>query len=207
MLITSRAFVLRKILYNDTSIIVNAFLEDKGYISFIIQGARKPKAKLNAALFEIGNILELVYYYKENIALHKVKEARLLLIPQNTVTSMLRKAQVLFIADFVFKTMKNEHGNEQIFNLINTTVNAIENTSNPELSLHFAIQCMQYFGIYDEQIFENNFLEKALHHQIIFNNGNERKVLLDKILKYFVQHHFDEKLLQMQSVEILKMIL
>lgn len=207
MLYTSRAFILRKMLYNDTSIIVNAFLEDKGYIAFIIQGARKPKAKLNAALFEIGNILELVYYYKENIELHKVKEARLLLIPQNTVSSMLRKAQVLFIADFVYKTMKNEQGNEQIFNLIITTVIAIEKTSNPELSLHFALQCMHYFGIYDEHIFENALLEKALKHQIIFNNGNERKILLDKILKYFVQHHFDEKLMQMQSVEILKMIL
>jgi len=206
MLLNTRVFILKKTAYGDTSIIVNAFLEDRGYTSFIVQGARKPKAKLNAVLFEVGNILDLVYYHKSNAELYKIKEARLFLIPQNTVSSMYKKAQVIFIADFVYKTMRSEPGNAMLFELILSKVNEIENTENPESALHFVVQCMNYFGIYDEMIFGHKLLRKTEQQELICSNGTERKVLMDKMLHFFVEHHFDEKLMQMQSVEILKMV-
>ncbi len=64
-IIKTRALVLRKIDFGDTSRIAQFYTEKFGRISAIIKGARSSKSK-SGALVDTMNLLEIVLYKKEN---------------------------------------------------------------------------------------------------------------------------------------------
>jgi DNA repair protein RecO (recombination protein O) len=64
-IIKTRAIVLRRINFGDTSRIANFFTEDQGKLSIMIKGARSPKSKIGA-IVDTMNVVELIYYKKES---------------------------------------------------------------------------------------------------------------------------------------------
>lgn len=63
-LVKTRAIVLRKINFGDTSRIANFFSEDYGKIPIIIKGARSPKSKIGL-IVDTLNLVEVVLYKKD----------------------------------------------------------------------------------------------------------------------------------------------
>lgn len=197
MLHKSRAFVLKSTLYGDTSIIAQCFLEDIGFSSFIVSGVRKAKAGTNASLFEIGNILEIVFYKKDINALQRIKEVRYSIVPNTISQDFAKQMQRLFIAEFVLKAFQNEPHSVDLFSIIYNNIAMLEKPNeNNHVITPFLFQCMQAYGIYDAHFFGN----------ISTNNRQERKALIEKQLKHFVAHQFDEKILQMHCMEVLEML-
>jgi DNA repair protein RecO (recombination protein O) len=74
MISTSNAIILRCIDYQESSKIITALSETHGKISLIAKGAKKPKNKL-AGVIEVGNILEVTYYYKPSRNIQTLAEA------------------------------------------------------------------------------------------------------------------------------------
>ena len=62
-IIKTKALVLKKLDYGDTSKIATFFTEDFGKISAIIKGARSPKSKIGSVV-DVLNLVQLVYYKK-----------------------------------------------------------------------------------------------------------------------------------------------
>ncbi len=63
-IVKTKAIVLNKINFGDTSRIANFFTEDYGKIPIIIKGARSPKSKIGY-IVDIMNYVEIVFYKKE----------------------------------------------------------------------------------------------------------------------------------------------
>ena len=57
----SRAIVLNKINYSETSLILKIYTEQEGLLSFIVKGIRGKKGKLRMAQFQALNLLEIDY--------------------------------------------------------------------------------------------------------------------------------------------------
>jgi len=76
-LIKTRAIVLRKIDYGDTSKIAQFYTEDFGKLSAIIKGARSPKSKIGM-IVDTFNLLQIVLYRKETRDVQLVSDADLL---------------------------------------------------------------------------------------------------------------------------------
>ena len=64
-IIKTKAIVLRKINFGDTSKIATFYTEDFGRISGIVKGARSPKSR-TGMLIDSMNLVEVVFYKKEN---------------------------------------------------------------------------------------------------------------------------------------------
>lgn len=64
MIVKSDAIVLKTVDYSESSIIATLFTRDKGKVTVIAKGARKPKNKF-AAFLVVGQLLEIVFYTKE----------------------------------------------------------------------------------------------------------------------------------------------
>ena len=64
-IVKTKAIVLNKINFGDTSRIANFFTEDFGKIPIIIKGARSPKSKVGL-IVDTMNYVEIVFYKKEN---------------------------------------------------------------------------------------------------------------------------------------------
>lgn len=75
-IIKTRAFVLSKLDYGDSSKIANFYTEDFGRISGIVKGARSPRSKIGKTI-DVLNHVDLVFYNKENRDLQVVSQADL----------------------------------------------------------------------------------------------------------------------------------
>lgn len=68
------AIILKTVDYGDSSKILTVFSREDGKIALIAHSAKKPKSKFSG-LTETGNILDIVYYYKESRSVQTLKEA------------------------------------------------------------------------------------------------------------------------------------
>ena len=77
MISTSKAIILRSIDYQDSSKIITALSQTHGKIALIAKGVKKPKSKL-AGVIEVGNILEITYYFKASRNIQTLSEASII---------------------------------------------------------------------------------------------------------------------------------
>lgn len=76
-IVKTKAVVIKKLDYGDTSKIATFFTEDFGKISAIIKGARSPKSKMGSVV-DILNTVQIVYYKKESREVQLVSQADLI---------------------------------------------------------------------------------------------------------------------------------
>lgn len=73
MIQKSKAVVLKTIDFKETSLIATLFTQAHGKIAVIAKGARRPKNKF-AAFLAPGQMLEVVYYYKQTRSVQTLSE-------------------------------------------------------------------------------------------------------------------------------------
>jgi len=76
MLHKTRGIALKVTNYSESSVVAQIFTEEFGLQSFLINGARKPKAKVRASLLQPLHVLDMVVYHKDNKSLQRIAEAR-----------------------------------------------------------------------------------------------------------------------------------
>jgi len=76
-IVKTKAVVIKKLDYGDTSKIATFFTEDFGKISAIIKGARSPKSKMGSVV-DILNTVQIVYYKKEGREIQLISQADLI---------------------------------------------------------------------------------------------------------------------------------
>ncbi len=76
-IVKSEGFVLNKINYGDTSVIVSLYTKDFGKLSLILKGARSPKSKLSNIVDPLNHI-NVVFYKKESRDIQLMSGADLL---------------------------------------------------------------------------------------------------------------------------------
>lgn len=74
MIISSPAIVLRVVNYQETSLIATLLTWEHGKIAVMVRGAKRPKSSFSG-LIEPGNILDVLYYYKQTRSVQTLKEA------------------------------------------------------------------------------------------------------------------------------------
>ncbi|WP_461791781.1 recombination protein O N-terminal domain-containing protein [Pedobacter sp.] len=78
MLHKTRGIVLRTTTYSESSVVVQVFTEKFGIQSYLINGVKKPKAKIPMNMLQPLHLLEMVVYHKQNIQIQRISEARLM---------------------------------------------------------------------------------------------------------------------------------
>ncbi|MEW6652593.1 MAG: DNA repair protein RecO, partial [Bacteroidota bacterium] len=73
----TKAIVLRRLDFGDTSRIVHFFTEEYGKLSAMVKGAKSPKSKTGFAI-DVLNVVELVLYKKETREVQLVSQVELL---------------------------------------------------------------------------------------------------------------------------------
>lgn len=74
MITHTEAIVFRAVDYQESSKIVTMFTRKHGKIALMVRGVKKPKNKFSG-LIDIGNILDVVYYYKSSRSVQILSEA------------------------------------------------------------------------------------------------------------------------------------
>lgn len=146
----SRGIVFRQIKYADSSLVVRVLTEGSGLVSFIIKGARGPKAKIRASLFQPLTLLELMYSQHGKGDLHHIREARIA-YPYRTIPQDIRKSCILlFLNELLNKSIQEETANPSLFAFIFDHLVMLDETNENPSNFHllFATQLTRYLGFF-----------------------------------------------------------
>jgi len=159
MLHATKGIVFHSVKYSETSVIVKIYTELFGIQSYLFKGVHSPKSKTRPGLFQPMTLLDLVVYHKEKQSLQHAREVHLAR-PYHTLPFDIRKSSVaLFMNELVYKTIREEEANPDLFVFLWNTCILLDDTADPvsAFPLFFALRFCHYLGIFPLSNHSNQF--------------------------------------------------
>ena len=117
MIQSSRAVVIKTIEYGESSKIVTMLTEEHGKIAFIARGARKSKSAY-AAKLQVGQMLDLVYYYKPTRSVQNLKEVSYWNRLENIYQDFEKWGVIIAVCEMVDQLVQEGEVNGEMFSFI-----------------------------------------------------------------------------------------
>ncbi len=180
MLQKTRGIVFKVTNYSETSVIAQVFTEKFGLQSYMLNGVKKPKAKVRMSMLQPLHLLDMVVYHKADGGIQRVAELRnspaYLHIPYDIVKSSL----VLFLNEILYKSIKLQPSDEHLFEYIFNSLEFLDSSHDGlgNFHLHFLLHLSRYMGFFPDKaniatsnyfdLSEGRFLSSApLHPHVI----------------------------------------
>jgi DNA repair protein RecO (recombination protein O) len=129
VIVTTEAVVLRAMKFRDTSKIVSLYTRDFGRLAILAKGARTRTSRFGAALEPMSHV-SAVFYRKERRDIHLLSQCDLINGFRRIPDSMERMAAGLEVVELVSGVTHDEEANRELFELLTTTLGAIEHATN-----------------------------------------------------------------------------
>lgn len=152
MLTNTRGIVFHTIPYSDSRIIAKIYTEHSGIESFIITISRSKKGKIKSNMLQPLTQLDLVVDYRERNNLHIVREISCAVPYQHLQDDIIKTSIALFLAEVLYKSVKEEEPNEQLFSFIGNSLHILDLQEEGVANFHlaFLLQLTKYLGFYPQ---------------------------------------------------------
>jgi DNA repair protein RecO (recombination protein O) len=148
MLHKVKGIVLKTSLYSESSVVVQVFTDHFGIQSYLINGVKKPKAKISINILQPLHLLDMVVYHKANTQLQRVSEARALPIFNTIPYHIVKNTIVQFLNEVLYKSIQQQHADNGMFDFIFNAISwfdAVEEV-NANFHLSFLLKLTRYLG-------------------------------------------------------------
>jgi DNA repair protein RecO (recombination protein O) len=148
MLHKTRGIVLKTTFYGDTGVVVQIFTEKFGIQSYLINGVRKPKAKVNLNMLQPLHLLEMVVYFKANTGIQRVKEVQSSPILRSIPYDIIKSTIVMFLNEVLYKSIRQQHTDEHLFDFIYNSIAWFDEAQDASINFHlaFLLKLSRYLG-------------------------------------------------------------
>lgn len=181
MLHKTRGIVLKSTNYSDSSVVVQIFTEKFGLQSFIVNGARRPKAKIGATILQPLHLLDMVVYHRETTDLQRIAEARQLPVFQTIPYDAMKRAVVLFLNEVLYKSLRQQSADETLFNFLFHSISWLDSSERmpPDFHLFFLLKLSRFLGFGPEapkkdwpffDLKDGIFCPQLPHHALVLQN-------------------------------------
>lgn len=152
MFLSTRGIVFRQTKYSDTSLVVKILTEEAGLGSYIIKGARGPKAKIKASLFQPLTLLDLEVSHKDKSDLQHIREVRVSYPYQSIPVDIGKSSILLFLNELLYKSIQEEAVNAELFQFIHEHLVLLDQTRENLANFHicFAVHLTHYLGFFPQ---------------------------------------------------------
>ncbi|MDR1544068.1 MAG: DNA repair protein RecO [Prevotellaceae bacterium] len=149
MLIKTQAIVLHHFPYSDSGKIVNLYTKSDGRISVLARGKGK-SATLKTPLLQPFTLLDITLDSKPNRNIQYVKESAPLAIFTSIPFNPVKSAITLFLAEILYKTLREQHSDEKLFNFLNYSIQFFDKCENGTGNFHliFLFEFSRYLGFF-----------------------------------------------------------
>ncbi|MCF8370377.1 MAG: DNA repair protein RecO [Bacteroidales bacterium] len=146
----TKGIVLHYIKYGETSIIATIYTQKFGRQAYIIKGARSPKSRLKANLFQPLFLIDMEVYHKPGRELQMIKEVKNT-TPFVDIPFNLKKSSVcLFLAEVLYRTLREEEQSPKLFEFISENILFFDKAEKflPNFHLTFLLHLSRFLGFY-----------------------------------------------------------
>jgi DNA repair protein RecO (recombination protein O) len=194
MITKQPGFVINRIQYSESSIIVRVFTRDLGLKSFLVQGVRKKKAKTKANLFQPLSLVEITFRYRESANMHRANTCSLSTTYSSIPYDFLKSSQAIFLAELLYKSLHESDPHIDLFDWLRIHLvwfdGSDEGVSNFHLFAGWHIT--RFLGIMPETGSDHYF--DLLNGNFTYENTGQYSV--DKeygdAVKYFLSTSFED---------------
>lgn len=152
MLHKTRGIVFKVTDYGETSVVVQLFTEKFGLQSYIINGVKRPKAKITRNMLQPLHLLDLIVYYKNTGAVQRIKELKNAPLLQTIPYDVIKSGIALFLNEVLYKAVKQQTPDEQLFDYVFNSVELLDHQEAGLANFHlvFLIGLTRYLGFYPD---------------------------------------------------------
>jgi DNA repair protein RecO (recombination protein O) len=138
MLHKTRGIVLKNTLYSETSVVVQVFTEKFGIQSYLINGVKKPKAKIPFNILQPLHLLDMVVYHKTNTQIQRVAEARAMPIFKSIPYQVIKNTVIQFLNEVLYKSIRQQQADDHLFDFVYNSIIWFDESDEPNVNFHLA---------------------------------------------------------------------
>lgn len=138
MLHKTRGIVLKTTLYSESSVIAQIFTEKFGIQSYMINGVKKPKAKIRMNMLQPLHLVDLIVYHKPNSSIQRISELRPNPIFRTIPYDIKKSTTVMFLNEVLYKSIQQQHADENVFDFIYNAILWFDETEEAVVNFHLA---------------------------------------------------------------------
>ena len=138
MLHKTRGIVLRTTLYSESSVVAQVFTEKFGIQSYLINGVKKPRAKIPINILQPLHLLDLVVYHKNSSQIQRVSEAKAMPVFRTIPYHLVKNTMVQFINEVLYKSIRQEYVDERLFAYLFNAISWFDECEEVNVNFHLA---------------------------------------------------------------------
>ncbi|HVV54494.1 MAG TPA: DNA repair protein RecO [Mucilaginibacter sp.] len=153
MLHKTRGIVFKTTDYGESGMIVQVFTEKFGLQSYIINGVKKPKAKITRTMLQPLHLLDMVVYHKASGSVQRVAELKNSPVLQSIPYDVVKTSLAIFLNEVLYKAIRQQSADENLFEFIFNAIEWLDNQDEGIANFHllFLVRLTRYLGFYPEQ--------------------------------------------------------
>lgn len=142
---TDTGFLLKRIPYSETSLVLTIFTLSEGKKSFLFQGAKKKKGNVLMPLSPI----ELTYFQRDDSQLAKISETQLLHTFESVPFHPIKSTIVFFEVEVLQSILHEGVKDEQLFRFIESELCWLDNpVSLTNYPIYWMLELTKYLGFF-----------------------------------------------------------
>jgi len=153
MLHKTRGIVFKTTDYGESSVVVQVFTEKFGLQSYIVNGAKKPKAKIARNMLQPLHLLDMVVYHKETGNVQRIKEVKNSPQLQSIPYDVIKSSLAMFLNEILYKAIKQQSADENMFDFVFSAIEWLDHQTDGIANFHllFLIRLTRYLGFYPDR--------------------------------------------------------
>ncbi|MHA4893272.1 DNA repair protein RecO [Pedobacter sp. PWIIR3] len=148
MLHKTRGIVLKTTTYSESSVVVQIFTEKFGIQSYLINGVKKPRAKISINMLQPLHLVDMVVYHKNTTGIQRVSELRPSPVFSSIPYNIIKSTIIQFLNEVLYKSIRQQMADEYLFDFIFSAVAWFDESSEPNTNYHltFLLKLTRYLG-------------------------------------------------------------
>ncbi|HTD41986.1 MAG TPA: DNA repair protein RecO [Mucilaginibacter sp.] len=161
MLHKTRGIVFKTTDYGESSVIVQVFTEKFGLQSYIINGAKKPRAKISRNMVQPLHLLDMVVYHKNTGQVQRIAELKNSPVLQSIPYDVIKSSIALFLNEVLYKAVRQQSADENLFDFVFNSIEWLDNQSEGLANFHllFLTRLTRYLGFHPDQAMNADYFD------------------------------------------------
>lgn len=148
MLHKTRGIVLKTTLYSESSVVVQIFTEKFGIQSYMINGVKKPRARISMNMLQPLHLVDMIVYHKANTGIQRVSELRPSPVFSTIPYDIIKSTMVIFLNEVLYKSIRQQTTDDNLFQFVFNAVCWLDEhqVANVNFHLSFLLKLSRFLG-------------------------------------------------------------
>ena len=157
MIKKSEGIVLRSLKHQDTNLITRIYTESFGMQDFIIKGYGSAASRRKYSYFQPLSIIEIVYWEKPGVEIHKIQESRTVVFLKDAQTHPIKVTLGLTITEIFYDCVKGHEGDSALYALLKSVIVQLDEAQDKYIHyfLYFLVHFTQVLGFAPDIMIES----------------------------------------------------